>query len=160
VPGGILSIITGAIVLVITVAALSRGAFREHGTVLGLLITCGVLGAAAVLFGVFALKARWWGCLVAGITNTVTLVFSFAFLGVVAGIEKEQWRLRYDDYQAAYGSGVRLSFDDLETLKAIGGGLVLTGVVALVACIFCYIGVSSSKAYDRYRKHLEATQQF
>ncbi len=161
-PGGIMSIITGAIVLAMTVASLSKAGFRDHGSVLGLLIVCLVLGIAGVLFGIYAIKARWWACLIGGIAMTVTTVMGFAFIGVVESIKKEHYR-SYDYYDYSYGNTPDyggMSSDDFHTLEALAGGFFLLALISLIAAIFCYIGVASSKAYERHQKHLQATEQF
>jgi hypothetical protein len=142
------------------VAAMSRASYRGHGDIVAVMVTCLFLGASAIVFGALALGARWWACLVAGLTMTLTTLVGFLWIAVAVSLKEKRYRSWDYDYNYRDTHVDGLTYDDIETLAAFGGGFILLAVVALIAGIFCFIGISSSKAYLQYRKHLEATQQF
>jgi hypothetical protein len=148
--GGIMGIVISSLYLLIGLLAMIGGAVDDDpdagGAVAGGAIFL-VFGLAGVIFGVFAVKARWWGCMVGGILQSI---LALLLLAAYAGIS---------DAESKAGVFAEINRSEIDTVKTVV--LVWLLITAAVA-IFNYIGIVSAKNYERAasRSHLRAAEQF
>jgi hypothetical protein len=149
VPGGIMSIIAGAIVMLLALATLGADGAADDEAAVVVLGICAAFGAGGIVFGVFSIKGRWWGAMIAGIAQTLICLTSFLFIGAIE--EARQERELFGSY---------MSQDEREAFDVLVGAFGLLSLFALVTAILCYIGISSARRHAAYLAHQRATLPF
>lgn len=148
--GGILGIVMSSLYLLVALLAIIGGAASDEedtaGAVVGGVIFM-LFGLGGVIFGVYAVKARWWACMVGGILQSV---LALLLLAAYAGISEAERKA---------GVFSEMGRDEIDTAKTVV--LVWLLITAIVA-IFNFIGIASAKNFERgnARSHLRAADQF
>jgi hypothetical protein len=149
--GGIFAIVLSSLYLLIallgTIGAAAGDEPDKGSTVAGGMIFL-VLGLAGVIFGVFAVKGRWWGALVGAIIQTLLGLLLLLTVVVLAAAE-----------DAADSPFDQTDAEALGIVKAVILGWLL---VTVAAAVLNYLGIPSARRWEeaRSRSHLRAADQF
>ena len=148
--GGISAIVISSIYLLFGLIAIIAGAADSDpdaaGAVAGGLIIF-VFGLSGVIFGVFAIKGRWWSCMIGGILQSILGLF--LLLGY-AGVSEAERKAGVFSEMAA---------DDINTVKTV---ILVWLLITAAVAVFNFIGIASAKNWERgkSRSHLRAADQF
>jgi uncharacterized membrane protein len=147
--GGVLSIVSCGIVVLLSIWALGNSDFTRTEAASGIVyVTLGLTAVAAVM-SIFAIQGKWWGALVAGILQTLNVLMTLACCGAA---QEARAHLIFED--------IWLESDRSQTLESISTMFAIGVLCVLIAAIFCYIGISGARQWARYRTHMKATETF
>jgi hypothetical protein len=148
--GGISGIVMSSLYLLIALLAIIGGAASDEqdtdGAVIGGIVFL-VFGLGGVIFGVYAVKGRWWGCMIGGILQSV---LGLLLLAAYAGLSEAERKAGVFSEMAA---------DDIGKVKTF---ILVWLLITVVTAVFNFIGIASAKNWERghSRSHLRAADQF